>query len=229
MIHLPFALFSSLSAKIFSGLFFTAAVLALIQTVRIDGVRCGEPGQDGKRSCWIEGFSVRNGNLTAELDLLRQAIARERAAHQATKSAYRAAQDEAAGLEEARLARVAAQQKETTDAITRDYERRLAGLDARAAGLRDQLIASAARTGSSGAGPDQPVPGAGPATVRTDAAPANARLSATAALAGRSREEQLERDVIATRQALQLSALIDWVEAQVAIDPNLDQEEDEAR
>ena len=36
----------------------------------------------------------------------------------------------------------------------------------------------------------------------------------------RTAEEQLERDIVATQQALQLDALIDWVEQQTAIDPN---------
>lgn len=150
--------------------------------------------------------------------ILAGRVAAEKRAHQRTKSEYRLAQAGAARLEEERLNRVVAKQQEISDEVVEDYQRRLAGARARAGGLAEQLRAGAARTGKhpAGAGGDQPVPGVSAAGGRAAQAPVDHGFPSY----NRSPEDQLERDLVATEQALQLDALIDWIERQAAIDPN---------
>ena len=138
----------------------------------------------------------------------------ERTAHQKTKTDYREAQAEAARQEQKRIERVKAEQQEITDAVEADYRRQLAGLHARAERLREELRAGA---GAAGAGGSGEMPGHSTATGRTAEAAGDRGFSAAF---DRGAAEQLERDVIATGQAIQLNALIDWLLAQAAIDPN---------
>ena len=135
--------------------------------------------------------------MPAERDL-------ERSNHQATKADYRFAQEQARLREEARLARVAAEQKEITDAVVLDYQQRLAAARAHAERLREELRAGA---GAAGAASGERMPGAGDTAGGADEAPGDHRLS-------------VEERLIATEQALQLDALIDWIERQKAVDPN---------
>ena len=194
---------------VIAGLVFAALLGALvIQTARLEGFKVWPITVTG----WIE---------TAET--YERERDEERAAHATTKNEYRLAQAQAARQEAARLKRVREQQEEITDAIKSDYRGQLADLGARAERLRAQLRArtdivgptasergasvrdAAGGTGSASADRRLPAAGEEPAVVGTF---------------GRTAEEQLERDIVATQQALQLDALIDWVEQQTAIDPN---------
>lgn len=135
----------------------------------------------------------------------------EKLAHQRTKDQYRAAQTAAAAADAARVKRVAAEQQEITDEVVADYQGRLADARARAEQLR-RTIAQAGRR-PAGAPSGEPVPVAGDAAGRAPQASGDPGLPAT----GRTAAEQLERDLVATEQALQLDALIDFVERQATV------------
>lgn len=161
-------------------------------------------------------------DLRGERDTARAAAASEAKAHRETKNSYRLAQIEARKLEAARIARVGAQQQEITDEVVETFESRLAAAHARAGDLAQQLR-EAGGTGKRVAGATGPVgvPGTGDSAGAAAQATGDRGLpSPVAAGWGRSPEEQLERDLVATEQALQLDALIDWVERQAAIDVN---------
>lgn len=148
-------------------------------------------------------------------DGLAAAVELERRAHAQTKAAYRAAQAEAARLEGLRKTRVEAEQKEISDAVVATYETRLADARARAGALREQLRRGTTRPGerAAGAADGQPLPGTG-ATARGAAeAAGDPRLPAPGGWA-------IEERLIATEQALQLDALIDWVTRQAAVEVN---------
>lgn len=121
--------------------------------------------------------------------------------HRQTKANYRAAQGEARRLEAMRLAAAKARQQEITDDVSTAYARRLADLRAR----YDRLLAQA-RARAAGAPGGVAVPGLPGAAARTDEAP-GLRLAGPACLSPGER-------LTAAEQALQLDALIDWVEAQ---------------
>lgn len=140
------------------------------------------------------------------VQILAQRAVAEKRAHQRTKAVYRAAQLEAARLERERHERVKAQQKEITDEVAADYRRRLADVRAGAEQLRDELVRAGER--AAGAGGTLGVPAAGNAAAGADDTTGYPRLPA----------EQLERDIIATEQAIQLDALISWVERQAQVD-----------
>lgn len=120
----------------------------------------------------------------------------EKAAHGRTIANYlRAALNSAeAGARD--LARVRSEQTAISERIANDYQTRLAG--ARAAADRLRSASGEATTDSRGPG-GSPVP---------------ARAAGPAAQDGFSLTDRL----IATEQALQLQALIDWVEAQAKVD-----------
>jgi len=164
---------------------------------------------------WVEpALQQRIANRTEERNTARQERDDERTAHQKTKTEYRTAQVEAARLEQKRIERVKAEQQEITDAVEADYRRQLAGLQLRAERLREELRAGA---GAAGAGRGVAMPGLSPAAGGSAEAAGDRGLPAPF---GRSAAGQLERDVIASEQAIQLNALIDWLLAQNAIDPN---------
>lgn len=157
---------------------------------------------------------VIDPNLREQRDKVIGERNAERTAHQKTKTDYREAQAEAARQEQKRIERVKAEQQEITDAVEADYRRQLAGLHARAERLREQLQSG---TGVAGAGTSIAMPrlsaaGSGSAEAAGD--------NGLPAAFDRDPAEQLERDVIATEQAIQLNALIDWLLKQNAIDPN---------
>ena len=189
-------------------LFLIVAGAAIVQTARLEGFKVWPFAMTG----WIETATTHE----AERDAARMA-------HAKTKTEYREAQADAARQEADRIDRVRQQQKEVTNAIESDYRRQLADLGARAERLRKQLRS---RTGAGGAPTGEPGPTLPDPAGRTDRAPGDRRLPPTGGEPadigpfGRTPEEQLERDIIATGQALQLDALIDWVIAQSAIDPN---------
>lgn len=139
-------------------------------------------------------------------EVLAGRLVAEKSAHQQTKADYRKAQAEAGRLEQARLARVKAQQQEITDEVVADFERRIADARARAGELRDEALA---RAGADGAAGGERVPAAGDAAGRTDEAPGDRGFPAAERL-------------IATEQAIQLDELISWVERQFGIEINGD-------
>ncbi|QPL39369.1 hypothetical protein IT881_15120 [Erythrobacter sp. A30-3] len=156
----------------------------------------------------VPSLQSRVADRTAERD-------DERTAHQQTKADYREAQVEAERQETARLTRVRQEQQEITDAVEADYRRQLAGLHARAEQLRGQILRAGA--GSAGAGQSGAMPGFSDASSGPAEAAGNDGLPAAF---DRSAAGQLERDIVATEQAIQLNSLIDWILKQGAIDPN---------
>lgn len=175
-----------------------ALACTAVQTVRLQGFRLWPISTEG----WI----AKAGRFERERDA-------ERRSHVRTKTDYRNAQIEAARLERQRLERVQAKQQEITDAVRNDYTIRLADARARADRLRRELQARSAAGGASAGGAVSGIPvatGGAPAAAADDGLP-DAALAAA---------ERIERELVATEQALQLDALIDWVERQAAIDPN---------
>lgn len=136
------------------------------------------------------------------------------AAFDRTVETYRKARLEAERLQGQRDKRVAEAQAAITKETVDDYEARLADARARADRLRKQLAAQADRSHSGEAGVSAPGQAAGGAAK----ASGDQGLSATgeACRGGMTLNERL----IATEQAIQLDALIDWVTKQSAIDVN---------
>lgn len=174
--------------------FLALAVIAAVQTVRIEGL-------------WpISGLKEQVATAQAQRDA-------ERAAHVQTKLIYEKAQEQAARIEGKRLLAVMSEQQEITHEIGTEYAQRLAAARARhdelALRLRGQGQAGA---GAAGAGGGEPLPQlAGPAG-RADATPGPAGLS--------DPEMTLAERWRASQQALQLDALIDWVERQGKVPVN---------
>ncbi len=131
-----------------------------------------------------------NGNL-------KEGIKAERAAHAQTVANFRKAQTEAEAMQKANLTRVAKAQEDITDETVTDYRARLADLHARYDRLRTQGNRSA--SGNTG------LPAVPDTAARVDEAPGENGLLAADAL-------------IASEQALQLDALITWVEAQAKVE-----------
>ncbi|MFI8667166.1 hypothetical protein ACIGGE_12080 [Qipengyuania sp. NPDC077410] len=168
-----------------------AITIACVQTTRLYGFQIWSISMRG----WIETAEQFERDRDAE-----------RAAHRQTKIDYRNAQIEAARLESQRLDRVRTEQQEITDAVEADYSASLADARTRAERLREDLRTRS--TARSAADPIS-VPSLSAAGAGTSAAAENTRLP--------SGTEQLERDLIATEQAIQLDALIDWVKRQAAV------------
>lgn len=124
---------------------------------------------------------------------LHESLKAERAAHAETIAVFKKAQADAEAVQAHNLARVAKAQKDVTDETLDDYNRRVADLRAR----YQRLLAQGNRSASGN--PDLPaVPNT---TSGTDAAAQQDGLPAADALT-------------ASEQALQLDALITWVERQ---------------
>ncbi|MBU1253206.1 MAG: hypothetical protein KKE69_02260 [Alphaproteobacteria bacterium] len=198
----------AMAAKVgFSGLVIAAALaFGTVQTARLEGLMIWPLS--------IEGWIAKADRFETERD-------DERSAHRKTKNDYRAAQLAAAEMEAERLKRVAQQQEDITDAIETDYRTRLADARARAERLREELRS---REGAAGAGGDLAMSRVPGAAGGSDASTRDHRLPAGSGF-DRDPAEQLERDLVATQQALQLDALIDWVERQATVDPNASRED----
>jgi hypothetical protein len=140
--------------------------------------------------------------LRDDLAATRALLASEEAAHAATIRHYIDASAEAQREAEANAARVKAEQEKITDATLATYRADLAALRVRF----DRLRAGEAAGNSRGADPAG-LPGAGNAPSRAAAPAAEDRLPAAGGLS-------LDDALIASEQALQLNALIDWTEAQ---------------
>lgn len=174
------------------ALIVAAAWIAWTQLVTI-------PGRDATIADQVETIAARTG----ERD-------QEKAAHQQSKRNYALAQLAARKLEEQRLARVAAEQETITDDVTQDYRARLAAARDHAERLRHQLASAGAGAGGSTGAID--LPGAGGAAGGAAAPSDDRRLPVAAG--------ELDWRLTATEQAIQLDALINWVERQAAVDPN---------
>lgn len=126
-------------------------------------------------------------------------LAAEQAAHQLTVAGYRKAAAEAAAQDRANALRVEREQKEITDAVSTDYQAKLAALRVR----YDSMLAKAPANPRGGG--IARVPETSPAAGRPDAAAADHGFS-------------LDARLIASEQALQLQALQEWVRQQAAVD-----------
>lgn len=149
----------------------------------------------------IDGFAFVEGYRPALTRATRQVDA-ERGAHRQTKANWIAAATAAEQAETARLARVERQQERISDDTARNYASELDALRARYNRLRAQ-----AGTGAAGAADRVAVRGLSAAAGGADAAAGDDRFS-------------LERRLNASEIALQLDALIDWIERQAGVDPN---------
>jgi hypothetical protein len=124
-------------------------------------------------------------------------LAGERAAHSATVANYRAAVEQARRTDAANAARVKAEQAVINETSKHDYQSRIVAARTAAQRLRGNRAAAAdPRRGGA-----TPVPGLPGAAGRAAEAAGDHRLSD---------QERLT----ATEQAIQLDALIEWVEAQ---------------
>lgn len=128
---------------------------------------------------------------------LRDGLKAERAAHAQTVANFRKAQADAEALQQHNLTRVSKAQEDITHETVTDYRARLADLRARYGRLRAQGNRSAPGNAGLPAVPD--------AAGGIDEAPAENGLLAADAL-------------IASEQALQLDALINWVKGQSKVD-----------
>lgn len=143
----------------------------------------------------LAGFS---GLLWHQRDQAREQARTWQLAHKAQQAAYRAAGKAAEAKELARYVRVTNEQQEISRAVSQDYASRLAAIRSRVAGLRAQARAAGSASG------DKQVSGI--------SAPASGTVAETdCGLVWRS---------AGAEQAAQLEALVDWVAAQAAVDPN---------
>jgi len=138
----------------------------------------------------------RVSSLKADVESARNKTAATQAAFDVTVANYRLAAEQARATDAANVARVKTEQDTITKEIVDDYQTRLADARARA----ERLRTAATATHPSG-GRDAPVPGTSATASGTGQAADQGGLSGANAL-------------IATEQALQLDALINWVEAQ---------------
>jgi hypothetical protein len=144
--------------------------------------------------------------LRADLADTKASLVAEQAAHLGTVNAFLAASKQAQAEAEANVARVTAEQEHITDATLASYRADLGALRARFDRLRQQSRAPVHPGHADPAG----LPGLPGAAGGIAGAPAQDRLPAAPALS-------LDDALIASEQALQLQALIDWVAAQSAV------------
>lgn len=198
--------FNVLGAKIFAGVAAAALIGLAVQTVRIEGAFCRQVKVGEKPACIFEGFKQEIAGVRIDLEQVRADRAAEIAKHQATKQAYADAQAEAEKLEAARLARVTALQQEITDDRVQVYSQRLAAARADFDRLR-RAQGSAARGGAAGAGQGFAMPGVPDAAGGADGAAGDHRLSD-------------DERFVATKQAIQLDELQNWIRRQATVPTN---------
>ncbi len=150
--------------------------------------------------------------LRAARDEARSGRAAEQAAHAATIENYRLAAETARRDAHANVARVRAAQDNATKEIVDEFQARLAYARDRAARL-ERVHADSRPTAAGGSAGGAYLSSTGTASRRADEAAGEDRLPAAGELT-------VGDALIATEQALQLDALIDWVRAQSAIDSN---------
>lgn len=171
---------------------------------------------------WAAHALILNPALRDARDRALAAEKTARSALQQTVNGYRVAERLARSKAEMNVARVETEQAEITQEIVDDYEARLADARARAGriyGPGGMYGAAPARTAGSGAGAAG-VPGIPSAPGPAGAAAGEDRFPPAGAEPGAL---TLPDALIATEQALQLQALIDWVEQQAAV-PFIDED-----
>lgn len=184
-----------------AGLLLLLAVVGCTtQTVRLEGFQIKVPliGHIGP-----QGWKPYAQELEGKVRVIRIDLEMAEARHLATKRAYLEAQEEAARQQAEIIAREVARQERITDAVRKDYQQRIAALRARADKLRAE-----ARANSEGAAGGVRMPADAQAAGGIDEAPDCQRFPAPDV------ETDLACREIATAQAMQLDALIDWVRRQ---------------
>ncbi len=156
------------------------------------------------------GLLISFNVVRTQRDDARSALDAEQEAHALTRANYRAAAAVARNMAQARAQRVERAAAQINQEIDDAYSRRIAAARSRAAAadtinsavrMRDAVAAGAAGGGAGGGG----LPGVSDATRGVDAATCEAGLPGALSTADA---------LIATEQAIQLDALIDWIEAQ---------------
>lgn len=176
-------------AKFIGGDLWRTAALALL-------------GMCVSMALWIFGLPLIGGGLLAKLDRITALNASNVESHRATKRFYRAAMEQAQRLEQARLARVAAEQERINERAQESYDRRLTDLRTRYDRLRAQGRAGAASAAGAEPMPSLPYPAFGAdAAAGADGLPLAERYECSAT-------------------ALQLDELITWVDAQTKVKVN---------
>lgn len=197
--------------RILAGVLAAVALFAVIQTIRIEGVWCSDVDAGEKPACLVRGFKQEVTIIRIDLAEAEARARAEAAKHKATKQAYREAQEEAARIQADIIAAEVARQERITDEVRADYQQRIAALRARADRLRREAEAAARGSGSAGSPGDLRLPEGGDTTARTGEAPDCAAIPAPDAMTEiRCRE-------IAEQQAMQLDALIAWVQRQMGV------------
>jgi hypothetical protein len=160
------------------------------------------------RRCWwavpIIGLLLWALALRGDLAQARAALSAEQFAHQRSALNWQIATATALATDLQNRVAQERRQAEESRRIADDYEARIADARARAAGLAADRVRSEAAAADPGGRGNAPVPGVPDPARLADEAAGEDRLSTADAL-------------IATEQAIQLDALIDWVEAQAAV------------
>lgn len=150
----------------------------------------------------------------SQLAKARTDLKAEQDAHATTIRNHEQAAAQAAAVQAANLTRVAAEQDAESERIASAYQNDLAALR-----TRYDDIAARLRQAASAAGSSVPaavhVPGPGESAGRASQASGDQGLPAAACTS-----MTLDERFVASAQALQLDALIDWVEAQSALEMN---------
>lgn len=158
---------------------------------------------------WLWAMAITIPGLRADLAASAKLVEATQIAHLGTITNFIDASAKAQADAKANALRVKAEQEEITDAKLATYRADLADLRARFGRLRARGAATDPRRADPAG-----LPAAGNAPGRTGQAPGEDRLPAAGVMgAGLTLEDAL----IASEQALQLNALIDWVEAQSAV------------
>lgn len=151
--------------------------------------------------------------LRDQRDRAVAAAAAEKHAHRQTVEGFRTATRIAQQQAKDNVTRVKTEQAVITKEITDDFEMRIAAARGRARSRAAELerLRTAARGADPGSAAATGVPGLPAAAAATDEAAGQAGLSPEPGTLS------LEDALIATEQAIQLDALIDWVEAQSGV------------
>lgn len=145
----------------------------------------------------------RTGRWREEAQRTAVSLKAEQATAAQTLANYRAAAAAARAADAANIQRVTTEQSAINQRSSDDFEARISDARARAGRLQQQAAAAEAHSGSGGAAPMSGL---------------SAGAQATAGTAGQDRLPLADR-LTATEQALQLDALIKWVNAQSSVDP----------
>jgi hypothetical protein len=184
-------------------LLLVAVVGCTTQTVRLEGFQIKLPliGTIGP-----QGWKPYARKLEGEIKAIRIDLELSEARHKATKRAYEDAQAEAARMQAQAIEREITRQKGITDEVRQDYQRIVADLRARAARLQAE-----ARAGAGSA--------SGGVRVSADASPTYGidDPAACQEIPARDVETDIACRAIAEEQAMQLDALITWVQRQMGV------------